>query len=157
MQIAVFDAVNAIHGGYDSYARVPRAPRDTSLEAAVAQAAHDTLSALFPSQRASFDESLADELAILRVRDVRVLRGIALGRRAALAILALRSGDGSQHAEPRMGEDFQPSDAPGWWRQDPIGLAPIALGAHWSEVDPFVLRSGAQFRAPPPPEMTSDT
>jgi hypothetical protein len=148
--------VNAIHGGYESFADVPRAPRGTSLQAAVAQAAHDTLSALFPSQRASFDRSLADELAALPAGDARVLRGIALGRRAALAILALRSDDGSQHAEPRMGEDYLPSDDPGWWRQDPISLSPLALGAHWGEVDPFVLRSGDQFRAPPPPEMTSE-
>jgi hypothetical protein len=155
VQIAVFEAVNAIHGGYRSYAGVRRAPTDTSLEAAVAQAAHDTLAAMFPSQRASFDQSLADELATLRVREARVLRGIALGRRAALAILALRSDDGSQHPESRMGEDFFPSDAPGWWRQDPISLAPIALGAHWAEVAPFVLLSADQFRTPPPPEMAS--
>ena len=56
-----------------------------------------------------------------------------------------------------MDEDFFPSDAPGWWRQDPIGLAPIALGAHWGEVDPFVLRSADQFRVPPPPELSSAT
>ena len=156
VQIAVFDAVNAIHGGYQSYTGLSRAPRDTSLDAAVAQAAHDTLSALFPSQRASFDEALADEFAFMRVRDTRVLRGIALGRRAALAILELRAEDGSQHAEPHMGEDFLPNEAPGWWRQDPISLSPLALGARWAEVDPFVLRSSHQFRAPPPPELSSD-
>ncbi|MEX2207798.1 MAG: phosphatase PAP2 family protein [Myxococcota bacterium] len=155
VQIAVFEAVNAIHGGYRSYAGVRRAPLDTSLEAAVAQAAHDTLSALFPSQRASFDQNLADQLASLRVREARVLRGIALGRRAALAILEMRADDGSRHPEPRMGQDFLPSDAPGWWRQDPIGQAPLALGAHWAGVEPFVLRSADQFRVPPPPDMTS--
>ena len=31
----------------------------------------------------------------------------------------------------------------------------VALGAHWGEVKPFVLQSGSQFRAPPPPAMTS--
>ncbi len=154
-QIAVFEAVNAIHGGYQSYAGVPRAPLDTSLQAAVAQAAHDTLAALFPSQRASFDGDLADELASLPVRDARVLRGIALGRRAALAILGMRSADGAQQPEPRMEQDFIPSDQPGWWRRDPIGMAPIALGAHWAEVDPFVLPSADQFRTPPPPDLTS--
>jgi len=147
--------VNAIAGGYHGYTDLPRATRPTSMQAAIAQASHDTLAMLFPAQAASFDQSLADELASLRLREARVLRGLALGRRAALAILALRSDDGSQHPEPRMDEDFFPSDAPGWWRQDPIGLAPIALGAHWGEVDPFVLRSADQFRVPPPPELAS--
>ena len=54
-----------------------------------------------------------------------------------------------------MGVDFFPSEKAGWWRQDPISLIPLALGAHWGEVDPFVMRSADQFRAPPPPEMTS--
>jgi hypothetical protein len=47
------------------------------------------------------------------------------------------------------------SDQPGHWRQDPIGLQPIALGAHWGECVPFVLQSGSQFRVPPPPAMNS--
>ena len=34
-------------------------------------------------------------------------------------------------------------------------MLPLALGAHWGEVDGFVLRSGDQFRAPPPPAITS--
>ena len=51
VHIAVFDAVNAISGHYRSYTGIPAAARNTSMEAAIAQAAHDTLSALFPSQQ----------------------------------------------------------------------------------------------------------
>src|SRR5262249_54414360 len=32
---------------------------------------------------------------------------------------------------------------------------PIAMGAHWGQVRPFVLRSGSQFRVSPPPAMSS--
>jgi hypothetical protein len=38
---------------------------------------------------------------------------------------------------------------------DPISLVPIALGAKWGEVTPFVLAAPDQFRAPPPPALTS--
>src|SRR5215510_2082217 len=55
VHIAIFDAVVAINGGYRSYTGISPAPKDTSTDAAVAQAAHDTLSALFPSQAANFD------------------------------------------------------------------------------------------------------
>lgn len=43
VHIAIFDAVNAITGGYQSYTALESAPDDTSLDAAIAQAAHDTL------------------------------------------------------------------------------------------------------------------
>ena len=78
-----------------------------------------------------------------------------MGRRAADAILAGRVDDGSQHAEPRVGVDFFTSDEPGRWRQDPISLIPLALGAHWGEVRPFVLKAAAEFRVPPPPALDS--
>ena len=54
-----------------------------------------------------------------------------------------------------VGVDYFPSDHPGHWRQDPISLIPLALGAHWGECIPFVINSATQFRAPPPPAMTS--
>jgi hypothetical protein len=129
---------------------------EASLEAAVATAAHDTLVALFPSQAASFDARLEEDLAkIPRYRAHAKRNGIALGRRAAAAILSLRANDGAQHAEPRMGEDYVPADGPGVWRQDPISQAPIALGAYWGEVTPFVLESAQQLRVPPPPALDS--
>src|SRR5678816_1257014 len=55
VHIAIFDAINAIHGGYRSYTGIPAAPRNTSVEAAIAEAAHDTLVELFPSQTAACD------------------------------------------------------------------------------------------------------
>lgn len=154
VQIAVFDAINAIAGGYQSYTDLPRAPRGTSVKAAIAQAAHDTLVALFPSQRTTFDGALAVDLG--KIEDGQAKSdGIDLGQRAAAAILALRAADGSQHAEPRYGIDYIAGDAPGTWRQDPISQHPLALGARWGEVTPFVLQSADQFRVPPPPALDS--
>src|SRR5690349_5183036 len=53
VHIAMFETVNAIEGGYQRYVGMAPAQRGTSLQAAVAQAAHDTLAALFPSQAPS--------------------------------------------------------------------------------------------------------
>src|SRR5438876_8402318 len=53
VHIAMFDALDAVAGSYRSYGGLPLAPRGTSVKAAVAQAAHDTLVALFPSQTGS--------------------------------------------------------------------------------------------------------
>src|SRR5438477_12558485 len=54
IHIAIFEAANAIAGTYRTYAGVDPVGSDTSTEAAVAQAAHDTLAAMFPSQTPRF-------------------------------------------------------------------------------------------------------
>jgi hypothetical protein len=150
----MFDVVNAITGGYQSYTGIPRASATTSMNAAIAQTAHDTLSKLFPSQRASFDSLLLADLSQIPDGQSK-FAGISLGKIEAKAILQMRVGDGSAHPEPRVGISFITSNDAGKWRQDPISLIPLALGAHWGEVRPFVLRSGSQFRVPPPPAINS--
>ncbi len=154
VHIAIFDAVNAIAGGYETYTGLAPAPAATSMKAAIAQAAHDTLAALFPSQAASFDQQLAESLDQIDATPAKA-DGVELGRRAAAAILALRENDGSQHAEPRIGVDFTTGGGPGQWREDPVSKKSVALGALWGGVTPFVMQSAAQFRVPPPPALDS--
>jgi hypothetical protein len=155
VQIAVADALIAVNGGYRSYTGLPRVGGQVSQKAAVAYAAHDTLVDLFPSQKASFDAELQDSVRRLRDSSLAIFNGVRLGKAAADAILDLRATDGSQHAEPVLGTDWTTSNDPGHWRQDPISLGRVALGAHWGEVKPFIMQTGSQFRAPPPPAMTS--
>lgn len=154
VHIAIFDAVIAITGGYRSYTGISPAPNDTSMNAAIVQAAHDTLSALFPSQTPDFDLALEADLKLISNGRAKN-NGIAVGHRAAAAILELRKNDGSEHAEPRVGVDFITGEEPGQWRQDPISLIPLALGARWAGVKPFIMKSAKQFRVPPPPALES--
>ncbi|HYS95478.1 MAG TPA: vanadium-dependent haloperoxidase, partial [Chthoniobacterales bacterium] len=154
VHIAIFDSVNAVLGGYQSYTGIQPAKPPVSLDAAVAQAAHDTLVALYPSQASAFGSLLADDLAKVSNKNERA-NGVSLGQRAAAAILALRTNDGSQIPELHFGIDYFPNQMPGYWRQDPISLIPIVLGAHWGECTTFVVQSASQFRVPPPPAMNS--
>src|SRR2546427_2219400 len=135
VHIAIFDSVNAVLGGYQRYAGIQSVKPPVSLDAAVAQAAHDTLAALYPSQAPAFDSLLADDLAQGSNKNERA-NGVSLGQRAASAILALRASDGSQVPEPRFGVDYFPNQMPGDWRQDPISLILIALVAHWADCKP---------------------
>jgi len=112
VHIAIFDAVNAVVGGYQSYTRLRAASQDASVEAAIALAAHDTLIAVFPSQKADLDAELVEDLSALRDGRAKA-NGVTLGRAAAAAILARRANDGAQHPEPRVGIDYITSDAPG--------------------------------------------
>ncbi|HEV2095815.1 MAG TPA: hypothetical protein VGQ82_04870, partial [Chthoniobacterales bacterium] len=154
IHIAIFDAIDAVGGRYQSFTGVHAIQHPISVEVAISQAAHDTLVALYPSQSGSFDALLAED--VLRVRNQqKKANGIQLGRDVAASILALRVGDGSEIPEPRIGVDYFTSNLPGHWRQDPVSLIPLALGAHWGECKPFVLQSTHQFRAPPPPALNS--
>ena len=155
IHIAIFDAVNAIVGGYKSYTGLSSARKDASMEAAIAQAAHDTLVELFPSQTNSFDARLAEDLS--KIHNGRAKKdGIDLGHQAAVAILTLRANDGSQHEEELYGGEYTPAAGLGKWRQDPISQIPIALGSRWGElVAPFVLMAADQFPVPPPPALNT--
>jgi len=155
VHVAMFEAVNAISGGYLSYTGLPPAAPDTSVKAALGQAAHDTLVALYPSHAARLADELAADLAAVDDPEPQKQAGVDLGRRAARSILELRTGDGSDHPEPLIGVDYFPEERPGVWRQDPVSRDPRALGARWAEVRPFVLASASQFRIPPPPAVGS--
>jgi hypothetical protein len=153
--IAMFDALNAIQGRYKSYSRISRAFGRVSADAAIAQAAHDTLVAMYPSQAADLGTLLQDDLNAIRSSDYAKSAGISLGRRAARAILEHSSHDGSQHQEPRVNEEYELSTSPGNWRPDPISQIPLAVGAYWGSMKPFVLDRVTRFRPPPPPSMGS--
>jgi hypothetical protein len=151
---AIFEVVNATIGAYESYVGLEPFAREVAITGGIAQAAHDTLVALFPAQAAEFDGHLATDLQPIPLGGARD-DGLDLGRRAAAAILSMRAGDGSNHPEPRIGVDYFTSDAPGHWRRAAVGGSPVALGARWGSVRPFVLERGNQFRTPPPPAMDS--
>jgi hypothetical protein len=155
VHVAMFDAVDAVVGGYESYSGVGSPGGPISLDGAISQAAHDSLVALFPSQAGSFDTWLAEGMAGIKDNKAKE-NGKDLGRRTAAAILALRVADGSEFPEPRVNVDHLTSELPGHWRQDPISRVPLALGAHWGQCVPFVIKSSTEFRVPPPPAMTSN-
>jgi hypothetical protein len=153
--IAIYDALNAIRRRYPGYSASLPAFADSSADAAIAQAAHDTLVALYPHQAARLDAALSADLARLPGGRNK-LNGIDIGRRAAAAILALRANDGSQRPEPIVGEDYPLYTEPGKWHPDPVSGIQVALGAWWGYVKPFVLPSVTAFRPPPPPSLSSD-
>jgi len=147
--IAMFDALNAVTGGFESYTRTPAAEAGTSAEAAIAQSMRDVLVALYPSQSDTFDVALEDDLASIPdgfMKDA----GVSLGRDVAERILALREGDGSDTPV-----EYVFSDLPGAWRKDPMNPTQEPIGEEWFQVTPFVMNGTTQFRSPPPPDLDS--
>ncbi len=150
VQVAVFEAVNAITGDYEPYLGTITAPPGASTEAAAVAAAHGVLKAFFPAQGATLDQQRADSLATIPDGQAKN-DGIAVGEAAAAAMIANRTNDGS--APPQF-HTPQNSDPYEW--QTTAGC-PAGGGAfkHWPNVKPFGIESSSQFRADPPPKLTS--
>jgi hypothetical protein len=153
VQLAVFEAVNAITHRYDPYLGTVNAPNGASSDAAAVVAAHDTLLSLFPSQRSFLDVARDASLATIPEGNAKY-DGVEAGRAAALAMIANRTNDGS--TPPLF---YTPiSSAPYEWQPTPSCANPPASGrgtfSHWHFVKPFGVESATQFRAEPPPELT---
>src|SRR5262249_10394682 len=133
-QAAVYDAVNAIDRSFAPYHAHVHASRGASLEAAAAQAAHDTLTALFPTQASTFDSALAADLA--GIPPGRARQGVEVGQAVAQQILTWRSTDGSGATVP-----YTPGTDPGDWQPTPPARLP-ALAPQWPFVTPFALAAG---------------
>ncbi len=143
VQLAVFEAVNAIEGDYEPYlGGLIVAPPGASPDAA----AHRTLATLRPDSAAALDVLRAASLAGIPDGPAKD-DGIAVGEAAAAAMLLLRTGDGSDDVV-----DYTPGTDPGDWRPAPPTFAPAAF-VGWGQVTPFGLEAGSQFRLPPPPAL----
>src|SRR5262245_6590953 len=91
---AMYDAYNSIERIGSRYLVSVPVLLNADSDAAVAQAAHDTLVALYPSQKATFDEALKQTLQ--RIPDgASENRGRAVGAFVAGFILDARANDGA--------------------------------------------------------------
>jgi hypothetical protein len=93
MQLAVYNAVNAIDGGYAPYKYTLIASAVTSPEAAAIEAAYQVLHAIVPDQSAYLDDQHTQALAVIP-DGLAKTNGMLLGQASAQALLALRAGDG---------------------------------------------------------------
>lgn len=124
-----------------------------SAEAAAAQAAHDVLVNQFPGGTGSFDSQLVTSLAAISDGTAKT-KGIAIGRAKASAVLVARANDGAATAEG----PYTPGTHPGDYQFTPPFDGPpfngYAAVPKWGKVTPFTLKSGSQFRVPPPYKVT---
>jgi hypothetical protein len=150
VQLAVYDAVVAIAGGFEPYATDIAASSDASINAAVAQSAHDVLVDLLPTQAAALDAALAATLGTIPDGDAKTA-GITIGAQAAAGILVNRAGDGRFAIVPYT---FQPA-GPGVYQPTPPAFSTTPLVPWVAKVRPFTMKNPGQFRPGPPPALTS--
>jgi len=145
---AIYDTVNSIDREYTPYQTMVDVHPRASKDAGVASAAYETLVALFPAQKATFDARRVSSLA--EVPDGRAeTDGINAGKSVAAAILARRAADGSSSTVT-----YTSGTNPGDWQPTPPALASPLL-PQWPDVTPWTMRSGTQFRPGAPPALNS--
>ena len=147
--LAVYDVLNAINGT-PGYLVKTSAPAGASVDAAIAQAAHDILVYLYPGQSASLDAKLATALAAVASGHGKT-DGIALGAAVATQVIALRSTDGWNDFVTYDG-----STAVGQWRPT-APMYDVAMLPQWADLTPFALTTPEQFVPGAPPALTSQT
>ena len=147
--IAVFDALNSIDRVYFPYVADVDAAPTASREAAIAQAAHDVLIALYPGQASPLDTALAATLN--RLSAAAASEGARVGAAAARAVLAARANDGWNRLPP----PYVLPDLPGFYKITPPQNATVTF-THYPDVQPFVVRDHLHFRSALPPALTSE-
>ena len=153
IQIAVYDAVIAIEGGYKPFTgNLSSSPEQADVRFAAATAAwRAARSRVDPSQIPYLDNQYNAYLAGAPLTKT-ALRGIAVGERAATAILARRADDGFNKVvlyecssnPPAIGE-FEPDGG--------CGTQPV--GVNVGEMTPFTFQRQSRFRPTGPDPLTS--
>jgi membrane-associated phospholipid phosphatase len=153
LHAAIYDSVVSITKDAPPYLISVPASRGARVDAAAAEAGHDTLVALYPNLnsklRGAADQLLTDELAAIPDGAAKE-QGIKVGHDVAVQLLADRANDGSAATPP----PFVAGDKPGDFRPVPPSFAPPVF-THWADVSPFVLETARQFRPQPQAAVTS--
>src|SRR5271154_5062680 len=155
LQLAVFEAVNAITGDYQPYLGSIVAPHGASADAAAIQAAYRVLNTYFSASASTLLTARANSLALIPDGQAKS-DGIATGDAAAFAMIALRANDGSSPAQFKI-----PGPAvPGEYQATPS--CPIVNGIkvgtlfQWQNVTPFGILGVSEFLLDPPPALDSN-
>jgi hypothetical protein len=173
VQVAMHDALNAIHPRYEPYVFKRHAQAGASVDAAVAAAARNALVGAIAVGALPFPQFGSPALQAIAVAQVDAAYvaalaaipdglaksdGIAIGTAAAAAIVALRSTD-----QATTFVMYTPGTRPGDWQPtpNPVPFDPPALADHlpaalpgWGHVTPFVLRHSGQFEPKGPPRLS---
>jgi len=147
MHTAIFDAVNTVTGTHQPYRFVVPIEGDFSIDAAVAGAAFECVTILYPVSEREAKKLFAQNVPSQDAESVR--NGLALGREMARLALRSRENDGISADAP-----YIPSKAPGQWRRTPPYFRPPS-NPQWRNVTLFALPEKESFLPPPPPALDS--
>ncbi len=145
--LAMFNALNAITPRYQAYGPTPAPVPDASPDAAVASAARTVLGSVPGADQALLDKTYEASLKAATDAGARA-KGVVLGRRVALALLALSADDRYARVDPPK---IDPAPGihvltPEYKQESGVALA---------RLKPFGIRDVAAYDPGPPPAVGS--
>ena len=145
--LAMFNALNAITPRYQPYGPAPVPVPDASPDAAVAAAARTVLGSVPGADQTLLDKTYEASLKGATDPAARA-RGLALGRRVALALLAQRADDSYARVDPPKVEPAPGIHVltPEYKQESGVGLA---------KLKPFGIKDAAAYDPGPPPAVGS--
>jgi len=157
IQLAVHDAIQSYERRFEPYYVQIKGPKG-SKSAAAATAAYRLLVTFYPSQAVTLDPAYGTWLAN---NGLTGNAGIEVGEAVAALYVGIRRTDpvpplpaftgGTEPGQWRPTESFLGGPPPG----PPPSFAPMGFEQQ-AYFHPWALTGPARFRAPPPPELTSD-
>ena len=155
VELAVYNAVNAIDGSFEPYKYSLTAPAGASADAAAIEAAYQTLIRLFPDQKQYLDTQYSDPVVgIVSIPSGPAKTdGQSVGFVSAITLLTLRANDGRGATVPYS---FPSIVVTGVWIPTPPGF--LAPATPWAgQMQPFTFDDPEQFLPEPPPDLSSQT
>ncbi len=156
LDVAIYDALVGVTSGYTSFRTTGQATAGANDRAAVAAAANTVMSQLFPTMTSSFASIYSDQMSSIG-NGVSKDNGVNWGVQVATQMLSWRQTDGSANA---ASTPYNPSGAYGRWAPTPSSNPvtnyqnPPTLPG-WSNVTPFGMSSGSQYRPGASPALTA--
>ena len=148
VHLAMHDALNGIAPVYETYA-LQQLDKKADPVAAISAAAHEVLVASVPDKKEQLDAALAEAVKDVKSNDAKE-RGLALGRIAGKAIVALRAADDIfQNPIVEINNPLEPG------LYQPVPPSPFVYAPFWATLKPFALESPKQFRITPMPALNS--
>jgi hypothetical protein len=150
---AMYDAVNAIEGGYRPYLIAPSAEPTYSEDAAAATAAYQVMLWLFPGRATQLAGYYDDSLAAIP-DGPEEQGGIEVGMAAARAMIDRRHDDGRPGTPSFTTPSFTTGSDPGDWR--PFAAGPAGNNFKWiGDMDPWLVPDPSRFATDGPLALES--
>jgi hypothetical protein len=146
---AMYDVMMGFDRTHQPFKHSALAPAGASQQAALAQAAYQTLMFAYPGEQPLLDMAIAAKLDAIPDGAAKTA-GIAYGNQAAQTYIDWRTGDNADATQP-----YTPGTNPGEWRPDPLHPGQSAWGPGWGTVAPFAINGMNQFPMDPPPALDS--
>ncbi|MUP44679.1 hypothetical protein E0K83_02840 [Gramella sp. BOM4] len=166
--LAMHDGLNNVVPKYETYALdnsgvdfsgITKKNIHSIADAAVSQAARDMIVQIYPAAATAAEAQLNTILSAIEDSELKD-RGIEIGKNAAAAMLAARSGDISFGFSSYTGGsdpgDYQATYPPYVFPNPPIWPANAVFGANLGDLNPFGILSSDQFLDEAPHAVSSD-